>query len=168
MHGGSIEAQSEGVGHGSTFTIRIPSPAVSAETAPAKTMPASRATGRRILVVDDNEDSAAMLAILVQTLGGEARTASTGEAALREATDFAPDIVLLDIGLPGIDGYETCRRLRAQHGTGVKIVALTGWGQEQDKQRAAQAGFDTHLTKPADPSVLELLLTDAASTQSRN
>ncbi len=161
MHGGAIEAQSDGVGRGSVFTIRIPSASVSAETAPATMAPVPRAIGRRVLVVDDNADSAEMLAMLVRTLGGEARMASDGESAVRAALEFAPDLVFLDIGLPGIDGYETCRRIRARLGANVKMVAITGWGQEQDKQRAATAGFDTHLTKPADPSVLELLLTDA-------
>ena len=131
-----------------------------ATVASSQTTRATRAVGRRVLIVDDNRDSAAMLEMLVQTLGGEARSVFDGEAAVREAAAFAPDIVLLDIGLPGIDGYETCRRIRERHGAGIKMVAITGWGQEEDKQRAIQAGFDTHLTKPADPIALESLLAE--------
>jgi CheY-like chemotaxis protein len=116
-------------------------------------------------VVDDNDDSATMLGMLVQRMGGEARMASNGEAAVKEAIAFAPHIVLLDIGLPGIDGYETCRRIRAQVGAGIKMVAITGWGQVQDKLRATEAGFDEHLTKPADPLVLERLLAQAPNTR---
>ena len=101
--------------------------------------------------------------LLVQRLGGEARAAFDGESALVAAAQFAPDIVLLDIGLPGIDGYETCRRLRARHGAALKIIALTGWGQAEDRRRAVEAGFDTHLTKPADPTALESLLADTPS-----
>ncbi|HUQ86974.1 MAG TPA: ATP-binding protein, partial [Vicinamibacterales bacterium] len=161
MHGGAIEAHSDGAGHGSTFTIRIPSASLSAKPTPAEAAPVLRATGRRVLVVDDNEDSAEMLAMLVRNLGGEARTVFDGEAAIREAADFDPHIVLLDIGLPGIDGYETCRRIRAHRGAGTKMVAITGWGQEEDKLRAMKAGFDRHLTKPANPVALELLLAEA-------
>jgi CheY-like chemotaxis protein len=161
MHGGTIDAHSDGAGRGSTFTIRIPVAAASAPRVGVETSAPAAAVGRRVLVVEDNEDSATMLAMLVQALGGEARTAGDGESAVRAVADFRPEVVLLDIGLPGIDGYETCRQIRQQLGTAVKIVAITGWGQEQDKQRAREAGFDTHLTKPADPSALEAILVDA-------
>ncbi|MEO5897034.1 MAG: response regulator [Vicinamibacterales bacterium] len=105
---------------------------------------------RRVLVVDDNVDAAETLAPLVRALGGEARTAADGLSGIECASTFAPDVILLDIGMPVIDGYETCRRLRQQpFGQRIFIVAITGWGQEGDKRRAAEAGFDTHLTKPA-------------------
>jgi CheY-like chemotaxis protein len=95
----------------------------------------------------------------VRSLGGQARSAGDGAAALVAATEFQPDVVLLDIGMPGMDGYETCRRLRQQSGgRPLTIVALTGWGQDRDKQRAREAGFDAHLTKPADPAQIERLL----------
>src|SRR5262249_53291987 len=120
---------------------------------------------RRVLIVDDNEDAAESLAMLIEVLGGQARIALNGLAGLQAVTEFRPDLVLLDIGMPGIDGYETCRRIRLDpFGRDVLIVALTGWGQEQDKRRAIDAGFDAHLTKPADPAVLERILSAPLST----
>jgi CheY-like chemotaxis protein len=160
MHGGSIEATSAGPGCGSTFTLRLPiadAPA-SPDTSVA---PSARGTTtrRRVLVIDDNADAAQMLAMLIRAMGGEARTATNGASGIRLARAFRPDLILLDIGMPGIDGYETCRRIRQESfGRSVCIVALTGWGQEKDKQQAGEAGFDLHLTKPADPLVLEHLL----------
>ena len=167
MHGGAIEAHSDGVGRGSTFTIRIPWTSQAAAPAQVQTTPAASGTGRRVLVVDDNVDSAEVMVMLIRKLGGDAQAAFDGESAVRAAADFTPDIIFLDIGLPGIDGYETCRRIRAQHGASMTIVAITGWGQEQDKHRAIQAGFDTHVTKPADPRVLESLLADAPGPKTR-
>jgi CheY-like chemotaxis protein len=162
MQGGSIEAHSDGPGHGSTFTIRIPvvtwgvmpdEPASRLETPPS--------IARRVLIIDDNVDAADTLADLVATAGGQARTAYDAETGLRAARDFQPDAILLDIGMPGTDGYETCRRLRAEHGgQRLFIVAVTGWGQEHDKSRALSAGFDAHVTKPADPRVLANLLAE--------
>jgi DNA-binding response OmpR family regulator len=98
---------------------------------------------------------------LVTVLGGECRVAHNGEAGLADVREFHPDIVILDIGMPGLDGYETCRRIREEFGSSLVVVALTGWGQERDKHRAMQAGFDVHLTKPADPALLEGLLATA-------
>ena len=144
--------------------IRIPSDAGAAQSTLATSDARAAEISSRVLVVDDNVDSAEVMVLLIRRLGGEARAAFDGESAVLAAAEFAPAIVLLDIGLPGIDGYETCRRLRAQHGTAIKIVALTGWGQEEDRRRAAEAGFDTHLTKPADPSALELLLADTPAS----
>jgi CheY-like chemotaxis protein len=104
-------------------------------------------------------DAADTLALLVHTLGGDARTAGDGIAAVQAASEFRPDVILLDIDMPGVDGYETCRQMRhLPAGAGVVIVALTGLGQEQDKGRAFDAGFDAHLTKPADPDVLRHVL----------
>ena len=96
--------------------------------------------------------------MLVEALGGECRTAADGECALRDIRASRPDVVLLDIGMPGVDGYETCRRIRREFGDDIFVVALTGFGQEQDKARAQDAGFSAHLTKPADPAALTHLL----------
>jgi DNA-binding response OmpR family regulator len=113
---------------------------------------------RRVLVVDDNEDAADSLAMLLSTRGDAVRTAYDGEQALETARAFHPDIVLLDIGLPKVSGYEVARQLRAERGTSVLIVAITGWGQAQDRERAREAGFDHHFTKPVDfDGLLELI-----------
>jgi signal transduction histidine kinase/DNA-binding response OmpR family regulator len=163
MHGGRLEAHSDGPDSGSTFSLRLPLPLPreSRERAPGGD-PAALAGGaciRRVLIVDDNVDAADALGMLVRLLGGDARIAHDGTMGLESASEFRPDVVLLDLGMPGIDGYETCRRLRAS-GSAAYVVALTGWGQEQDKVRALQSGFDAHLTKPADPALLERLLID--------
>jgi len=159
MHGGRIDAESEGPGRGSTFTVRMPVVA-SQMASPTPERPNARVTiSLRVLIVDDNTDAADTLSALVAALGGDARTACDGAAGLRQAADFRPDVVLLDIGMPGMDGFETCRRLRAEpYGKDAYIVALTGWGQEQDRARSLSSGFDAHLTKPADPRQLESLL----------
>jgi PAS domain S-box-containing protein len=162
MHGGTIEARSAGLNQGSAFAIRIP--ALSWKALTEQPLPAEiqRCTGVRVLVIDDNVDAADMLAALVSALGGEARTTYDGRAGLEAAADFRPDVILLDIGMPGMDGYETCRRLRAGPvGESAYIVAVTGWGQPQDRERALSEGFDAHLTKPADPRLVEKLLIQA-------
>jgi CheY-like chemotaxis protein len=128
-----------------------------------------RCLDRRVLIVDDNVDSADGVAALVVALGGEAATAYSGRDGLRRAADFRPDVILLDIGMPGMDGYETCRHLRAQPaGEAAYIVAVTGWGQLQDRERTLAEGFDAHLTKPADPRILEGLLTGAPARRLRS
>jgi signal transduction histidine kinase/ActR/RegA family two-component response regulator len=164
MHGGTIEAESAGIGCGSSFIIRIPVPAWEAVSAPSaidRPEPHLR-VDRRVLVIDDNVDAADTLAALVVALGGESATAYDGRSGVRRAADFHPDVILLDIGMPDMDGYETCRRLRAQpSGRAAYIVAATGWGQPHDRERALAEGFDAHLTKPADPQVLEGLLANA-------
>jgi DNA-binding response OmpR family regulator len=108
----------------------------------------------RVLVIDDNLDGADILGFLIEEHGGLVRVAYDGASGLLAAEEFEPEIVLLDIGLPDMDGYEVCRRLRAVAGRDMRIVALTGWGQDRDKQRTIDAGFDAHLTKPADPRQL--------------
>ena len=159
MHGGTIEASSDGPGLGSRFTLRtaaiVPGPGKAAGTATAR----PNASERRVLIIDDNADAATALAMLVSALGGSAAVAADGEQGLEVARTFKPELVLLDIGMPGLNGYETCQRLRLEHGSGLMIVALTGWGQERDKELAMRAGFDLHLTKPAHPLALEALLT---------
>ncbi|HEY9464587.1 MAG TPA: GAF domain-containing protein [Vicinamibacterales bacterium] len=161
MHGGSIEAHSDGPSRGSTFTLRMPV-AHLATTIHAATPPATRpCAGRRVLVIDDNAAGARAMQRLVKALGGECRVAHNGETGLTDLREYRPDIVILDIGMPGLDGYETCRRIRQEYGSSLMVVALTGWGQERDKDKAMQAGFDMHLTKPADPTLLEGLLATA-------
>ena len=164
MHGGRIEARSAGPGCGSEFTIYLPVLQGAEDLSDGLVSPIlmQHAVKRRVLVVDDNADAADTLAALVHALGLESRTAADGPGAIQCAIDFSPEVILLDIGMPGMDGYETCRRIR-EHGFGNRafIIAITGWGQDADKLRATDAGFDAHLTKPADPAVLERLLAEA-------
>jgi CheY-like chemotaxis protein len=164
LHGGGIEARSAGPGHGSEFIIRLPLVKGAAAVAVADPAPARSALDRRVLVIDDNEDAAEMLAWLVRSLGGEARTANNGRDGIVMASEFRPHVILLDIGMPEMDGYDVCRRLRGLlPPPSPFIVAITGWGQDRDKARALEAGFDAHLTKPADPEVLEQMLLGQAA-----
>lgn len=117
------------------------------------------AGGRRVLVVDDNQDAADTLAMLLELMGHETRTAHDGLAALEAASQFRPEVVLLDIGLPKMNGYDVCRRMREEDwGRSAFLVALTGWGQAEDQRKASEAGFDRHLVKPVEESVLQKLL----------
>ncbi|HEU4581314.1 MAG TPA: ATP-binding protein [Polyangiaceae bacterium] len=161
MHGGSIEAFSGGRGRGSRFVIQLPLPAPAAAPQPSERAARPPAADRRVVVIDDNADAADTLALLIEALGGECKVAYDGEAGVGAVLEFQPDVVLLDIGMPGIDGYETCRRIRLQRGSKPLIVALTGWGQARDKERALHAGFDLHLTKPASPAAIQELLARA-------
>jgi CheY-like chemotaxis protein len=121
---------------------------------------------RRILVVDDNDDAVESLAILLEMMSYDVRTASDGIQAVEVAAAFSPDVVLLDIGLPGIDGYEAAKRIRAlDGGDAVYLVALTGWGQEDDLRRSREAGFDHHLVKPVDPDTIEDVLRRVTETR---
>ncbi len=164
MHGGTITGESRGPGLGSAFTITVPLCAVGVEPfAPEDEFPRCAS---RVVIVDDNRDAAQTMAMLVEKLGGSARTAHDAASGVDAVREFQPDIVLLDIGMPGVNGYEACRLIRQQRSDArVTLVAVTGWGQSQDKQRALDSGFDAHLTKPVDSSVLERLL--AASTPRR-
>jgi PAS domain S-box-containing protein len=163
MHGGTLEAHSAGLGRGSRFEIRMPLAAGVAAAAPdiAPLQP-ELPQARRVLVVDDNVDAAESLSLLLQADGHLTELAHDGLAAVEATARFAPDIVLLDIGLPGLNGYEAAVRMREHNGTRPRptLVALTGWGQQQDRERAAQAGFDLHLTKPVDPAVIMALARD--------
>jgi signal transduction histidine kinase/CheY-like chemotaxis protein len=153
MHGGTVEAHSAGVGRGSEFVVRLP--LRPPPPAPAPPPPAPPSAARRVLVVDDNADQALMLALLLRGRGHEVRTAHTGPAALEESVAFRPEAVVLDIGLPGMDGYEVARRLRQlPQLRGARLVALTGYAQEEDRRRAREAGFNQYLIKPVEPDVL--------------
>ena len=167
MHGGTVAAESAGVGQGSTFTIRIPAEvklAAQADAEPARSRsgvaPAPDAR-QRILVVDDNLDGADMLATMLNLSGYETRTANDGPNALETAREFAPKVVFLDLGMPGMDGFEVARRMRADKQlSSAVLIALTGWGSADDKRKTKEAGFDYHLTKPVDSSAVYSLLAD--------
>lgn len=158
LHGGTIHACSEGKGKGSRFVVRLPLAESSAVPSPAEPRTAAPA-GVRVLVVDDSADGAQTLAMVLELLGYEVVVAEDGRQALAKGAAFSPHAVLLDIGLPDLDGYEVCRRIRGSDwGRSALLIALTGWGAEADKQAARNAGFDAHLTKPAQAEDLEELL----------
>jgi PAS domain S-box-containing protein len=166
LHGGSVTAHSEGTGKGSEFVVRLPLVKENGgrvkegkdETTSAPT-PAPLPAARRILVVDDDRDAADSLALLLRLWGHEVRTSHDGQSALKAARSYQPDLVLLDIGLPGLNGYEVGRQLREEFGKEqMLLVAMTGYGQEEDRRRSQQAGFDHHWVKPVDPVALRALL----------
>ena len=172
MHGGSVTAHSEGPGCGSEFVVRLPlsierteGPGDEVSTADQQTMVSD---GRRILIADDNADALESLATLLSLNGHQVFRAPDGEAALRVVERLKPEIALLDIGMPRLDGYEVARRIRTlDGGHNIMLVALTGWGQESDRRRAQEAGFDAHLTKPVDLDKLGQLLGECTG-QSRS
>jgi CheY-like chemotaxis protein/anti-sigma regulatory factor (Ser/Thr protein kinase) len=156
LHGGTVQAESEGVGKGSVFTVRLP--AATEEPAAIEfssvVEPVTRAS-RRVLVVDDNEDALDLLAEVLRSAGHVVMTAKDGPTALGAAKEFHPDIAILDIGLPVMDGYELAGRMRVELGKDVpRLIALTGYGQDSDRARAREAGFAEHLTKPVDVGCL--------------
>jgi PAS domain S-box-containing protein len=162
MHGGTITAASEGEGKGSEFTLRLPLLAThpAAPMSPEETK-VGHIAARRVLVVDDNSDAALTLSLLLESLGHETCVAHDGAEALRLAPEFAPDVVFLDLGMPGLNGFEVARRMRRlQRDRPLIIVAVTGWGQEADRKRSEEAGFDVHLVKPVDPETLVKVLHD--------
>ena len=165
LHGGSVEAESEGIGRGSTFTVRLPVlEHRSASGAPEAAAPGATAGGRRVLVVDDNRRAADSLAVLLRLDGHEVETGYDGRAALAAAERFQPQVALLDIGMPEINGYDVARHVRTQRwGAGIYLVALTGLGTPEDRDRAKDAGFDTHLVKPVDLEALARILEAAPS-----
>ena len=169
-HGGRVSAHSDGPGTGSEFVVSLPFAAGSAAdagTPPALAMTAPHPHALRVLIVDDNEDAAEMLAHTLGFLGHQAHVAYDGPQALEQAADLRPDVALLDIGLPGMDGYELAGRLKALF-AGLRLIAVTGYGQDADRARAAAAGFDHHLVKPVDLDRLIGLLapdTDAQRTE---
>jgi PAS domain S-box-containing protein len=157
LHGGEVEARSEGPGRGSEFLVTLPLAYARAEPqAIAEADAPKAARSRRVLVVDDSRDIAETLAMLLEDSGHQVRTAHSGPEALAMVREVVPELILLDIGLPGMDGYEVARRLREDQATrAVRLVALTGYGQASDRERASQAGFDAHFVKPVDLDVLE-------------
>jgi PAS domain S-box-containing protein len=170
LQGGRIEALSAGEGLGSTIVITMPAtvdqPAHRQTPAAVDDAPEVH---HRVLIVDDNDDAAQTLAALIASFGADTRTANDGPSGLECAWEFQPELVLLDIGMPGMDGYETCQRLRAHPvGRRAHVVALTGWGQPHDRDRALANGFDDHMTKPADPRALATLLTELRTTSAES
>jgi PAS domain S-box-containing protein len=168
LHGGSVQARSEGAGQGSEFILRLPG---LLERAPAAHRESGRPEpgvggGQRVLVVDDNRDSAESLAMMLRLSGYDVHKAYDGLAAVEVAAQLRPDVILLDIGLPSLNGYDVCRRIRQQAGSSAAlIVALTGWGQDGDKRRSAEAGFDGHMVKPVNLGGLIALINTRLSTK---
>jgi signal transduction histidine kinase len=162
LHGGTVSAHSEGLEQGSEFTVRLPIP-VGRHFAPVQPTVARRGSRasvpRRVLVVDDNQDAAYTMAMLLRTLGSEVEIAIDGLTALTSLESYRPDVVLLDIGMPEMDGFEVARRIRqCAEFDNIVLIALTGWGQTEDRNRTRAAGFNHHLVKPADITVLQSLL----------
>ncbi|HEY6927508.1 MAG TPA: ATP-binding protein [Steroidobacteraceae bacterium] len=160
LHGGTIEASSEGLGCGSEFTVRLPRrPAQVPEITPNKPATVASTSRHRILIADDNRDSAETLAALLRMEGHEVTSVHDGPVALSAFSEIKPNVALLDIGMPGLTGYEVARKMRqSSSGVSLTLIAITGWGQDIDKERAYAAGFDHHLTKPVDPHRLVELL----------
>jgi len=162
-----VHARSAGLGHGSEFVVCLPI-IIEQPQSPPPVLTFSKPTGkisRRILVVDDNQDSASSLAALLNLTGHQTHTASDGLEAVAAALTFLPEVVLLDIGLPTLNGYDVCRQIRAQpDGTRILLIALTGWGQDEDRRKSKEAGFDAHLVKPVDHEQLMKLLAEFRPT----
>jgi CheY-like chemotaxis protein/two-component sensor histidine kinase len=168
MHSGSVEAHSEGRGRGTSIYVRLPiAAAAPAPLQPTRSDTARRfsSTAHRILIADDNRDAAESMGMLLRLMGNDVRTVFDGVEAVEEAETFRPDLILLDIGMPKLNGYDAARRIREKGWSqDTTLVALTGWGREDDKRKAAEAGFDRHFTKPIDPAVLERLIADFQSS----
>jgi signal transduction histidine kinase len=165
LHGGTLEANSEGVGRGSEFVIRLPLARVATAAGETLDVRASRALPAgacRVLIAEDNTDAAEMMRVMLCFGGHEVKVATDGVQAVAIAEAVKPDIAFIDLGMPRMDGYEAARRIRRALGNRVMLVALTGWGQEEDKSRAREAGFDHHLTKPAEPEMIERMIGDCA------
>jgi signal transduction histidine kinase len=162
LHGGRLTAQSEGPGKGSEFAVHLPASLYAASTPAREPDPARPGPRRRrVLVADDNTDAGESLAMLLRLDGHEVEIARNGPEALELYTSMSPDVAILDIGMPGLSGYDVARRIRQRQGeTDITLIALTGWGQASDKARAAEAGFDHHFTKPVEPSALSALISE--------
>lgn len=160
MHEGSVEAISGGKDRGSEFIVHLPLSEIPAQRSIESEKAVPPPSGLRILVVDDNYDAAEVLSLLLESMGFSAQVVNSGPAALAAIPDYQPNVLLLDIGMPGMNGYEVARRIRAQpQFNDIKLVALTGWGQEEDRRFSQDAGFDYHLTKPVDSRILRDLIT---------
>ena len=165
LHGGRVSAHSDGIGKGSRFTVRLPLLAHTEQDAAGEPCPQNRGTGRlRMLVIDDNADAADSLADVARSMGHHAEVAYSGLTALQIALDGKFDLVMLDIGLPEMDGYEVARRLRNMTDRSTRIVAVTGYGAEEDRRRSREAGFDDHIVKPLMPERLAEILAEVRST----
>jgi CheY-like chemotaxis protein len=162
LHGGRVEARSEGPGKGSEFIVRLPARAETPAAGPSTPGPEGpRGPRRRILVVDDNRDAAESLGVLLRIMGHEVCTAHGGAEGVERVAEFHPDVVLMDLGMPTVDGYEAARRIRAEpKGREPFLVALTGWGADADRRRTHDAGFDRHLVKPVDTGVLTKMIAE--------
>lgn len=171
MHGGRVEARSEGPDRGSLFIVHLP--VITAAASPLHPTPSAEKKGfsppgHRILVVEDHEDSAKIMEMMLKKMGHAPRIAYDGVEAIEAAEAFRPDVIFLDIGMPRLNGYDAARRIREQPwGKKILLVALTGWGQEADKCRSREAGFDFHLIKPVDPAVLNTLLAELGSAEGK-
>jgi signal transduction histidine kinase len=158
MHGGQVRAESAGLGQGCRFSVRLPLDTAAHDVPPPapEQVPVAQAPRRRVLVVDDNQDSADTLAMMLEMLGHDARRLYDPQAAVEGVAQFEPEVVFLDIGMPGLNGYELARRLRAAPGgRGLVLVAVTGWGQPEDRRRTREAGFDHHLVKPPEIDAIQ-------------
>jgi len=167
LHNGHIEAESDGPGRGSIFTVTFPAIDRPAELPAAPALVGPRSARRRVLIVEDHDDARQMLRHLLESLGHEVHEAADGISGLDRALTLAPDAVVVDIGLPGLDGYTVARELRKTGRPGTLLIAVTGYGQDGDRQRSAEAGFDAHLTKPIDPRALDVLLGNQPLDQER-
>ena len=158
MHGGTVTGESAGLGQGSTFRVRLPTVVEpSAAPRPASGAASNVAPGRKVLVVDDNVDAAKSMSMMLRLLGNETRTAHDGLQAVATTREFQPDVILMDLGMPRVDGFEATRRIRT-FDPRVRIIALTGWGQEQDREKSRSAGCDGHLVKPVELPELRQVL----------
>jgi two-component system CheB/CheR fusion protein len=169
MHGGTVSATSAGISKGSEFIVRLPL-TTGGQAGMRRGIPYSArphvtdALRRRVLVVDDNVDAAESIAMILRLTGYDVRCAYDGPSVLETARGYRPDVVVLDIGLPGMNGYEVAQQLRRQPGfERIPLVAVTGYGQEEDRRRCLEAGFDIHLTKPVDPQALQAFVASSGS-----
>jgi PAS domain S-box-containing protein len=170
MHGGTVAVRSEGQGRGSEFTIRLPiaAPPPVTETPPREQLAAGQRKRRRILAVDDNQAALSTLSLLLEILGDEVRMAQDGQEAIQAAEDFRPHAVFMDLGMPKMDGFEAARRIREQPwGRDMLLVAVTGWGRDEDRRRTKEVGFDCHLVKPVEPTALKDVLAAVAGSASQ-
>jgi CheY-like chemotaxis protein len=169
LHGGRVWADSAGPGRGSTFEVQLPlAPEPAAADAPERPSSGEVPCQKRVLVTDDNRDGADTLAMVIRLLGCEVRTAYDGPSAIAAVESFAPDVVFMDLGMPGMDGFEAARRIRAlPHGDDTVLIALTGWGQDRDREQTRRAGFDAHVVKPVDPAAVRDLLGAPAELDGR-
>ena len=166
MHGGELTVRSDGLGYGSRFTVRLPYTATIAPTSPDMPAPVAAAAACRALIVDDNRDSADTLAMVLQCFGHTAQCVYNSHEVVDAVDTFSPDIIFLDIGMPGLTGYDVARLLREHpKANTLTLVALTGWGQSEDKRRTAEAGFDHHLVKPASPDAIQRVCMDVLARE---